>query len=328
MNIELLKHSFLTEYSDYKNDLDNYQNYLESHENGASFHKIYTHNGMTVKGIIDSLDYYVSIGQIKKKKPARKYTTAVSQWYEYLFKNSEVENKSLQEALRAPSNLNESYIKQCTQFIDNCEQLKDKETYPALTDLQVDILINWCNDSINAFLANENKELAYKRMVAALCMKLMLFVGIPYRVARNIKFNAYSDVECSLVINGFKIRLPLGLARDFREYKTICIKKGFNVDECFLFTDSCGNQRGKNTTDSNIPTYLDSLLGINSINSVVKFGVQQLILENISDSVIIRFTGVRKEILDDCANPEDDNNGKVYSYLNSRILNSNIYSKL
>lgn len=62
---------FIEIHPDYKNDINNFINFLETQEEGASFYNRYTLAGMSTKGILESLDYYVSIGQFKKKKLQR-----------------------------------------------------------------------------------------------------------------------------------------------------------------------------------------------------------------------------------------------------------------
>lgn len=323
-----MKLSFLEKNENYCNDIENFEKYLETQVDGASFYQPYTLRGMTVDGIIDSLKYYVEIGQIKKKEPARKYTSAISQWFEFLFENSDIRNEALQDALRSSSNRKNSYLYQCKHYIDNCNLLKEKETYPALTDGQVFKILEWCNNSIQSGLVKTNKDISFKRMTAALCIKLMLFIGIAYRVARAINFGSYNECEGTLIVNDYIIRLPLRLTRELKEYKCICKDKGFDVQKGFLFTTPNGDQWGEKTSHLSIPTFLNSQLGINSVNSVVKYGVQQLILQNVSDSIILRLTGVRKEILEDCADPNIDSDGNVYAYINSKIVNSPIYQQL
>lgn len=328
MSIDKLKLSFLEENENYCNDIENFEKFIETQIDGASFYQPYTLGGMTVSGIIDSLKYYVNIGQIKKKEPARKYTSAVSQWFEFLFENSDIRNETLQNALRAPSNRKDSYLYQCKDYIDNCDLLKEKETYSALSDEQVQKLLEWCKNAIQSGLIHPDKDISFKRMTAALCIKLMLFIGIAYRVARVIDFSCYNEQKGTLTVNGFKIRLPLELTCELRKYKDICKNKGFNVQNGFLFTAPNGEQWGEKTSHSSIPTFLNSQLGINSVNSVVKYGVQQLLLQGVSDSVILRLTGVRKEILEDCAGPDIDDEVDVYSYINSKIVNNAIYKYL
>lgn len=287
-----------------------------------------TLRGMGVPEIIESLKYYVEIGQIKKKEPARKYISAVGQWFEFLFETADFRNNHLKEALRAPSTSEESYNYQCNGYIDNCDLLKEKEPYPPLNEEQVAKLLEWTKSTIEAGLREPEKDIAFKRLVAALCIKLMLYVGIAYRRVRTIRFSDYNEQQGTLEINGYKILLPLGLVCELREYKRVCRNKGFNIEEGYLFVTTDGEQWHNDTSHSGIPTFLGSLLNIFSVNSVVKYGVQQLLLQYVSDSVILNLTGVRKEILQDCTNPTQENEEQVFSYINSKLVKTPIYQKL
>ncbi|SHL55497.1 hypothetical protein SAMN02745136_05166 [Anaerocolumna jejuensis DSM 15929] len=326
--IESLKESFLLVNNDYRNDVENFVKYLDTQEQGASFYSKYTLAGMSTNGILDSLKYYVKIGQFKKKETARKYMSAIGQLFEYILANTDIENTDLKNQLGAPSNRVDSYVGQYSEYINNCDELLEKESNSILKPNEVELLLNWCNDEIdkNLFDVSDNNErIGFKRMVAAICIKLMLFVGITYRVARAITFNDLDIERGTIKINNFLIRLPMGLQRQLNIYKKLLKDRGYNVDTGFLFITIEGEQWGEKTSGSSIPTFLKTQLRQTSITSVIKYGVKQLVISGVSDNVIIKLTGISREILNDCLEPENDD---TFSYINEKIIKTPIYKNL
>jgi hypothetical protein len=231
--------------------------------------------------------------------------------------------------LGAPSSRADSYLGRCIEYINECDDLMEKESYSVLGNEQVKQLLDWCNNEIDKNFNSEfeiNERIAFKRMVAAMCIKLMLFIGITYRVARVLKFSDLEMENNTLIVNGYTVRLPLKLSKQFKQYKELFRKKGFNVENGFLFLTLEGEQWGEKTSSSSIPTFLKSLLGQTSITCIIKYGVKQLILSDMSDNVIIKLTGISREILNDCSEPLDDDD--FYSYINAKIVKTKIYKYL
>lgn len=326
--IEKLKESFLLNNNDYRNDVENFIKYLDTQEHGASFHNKFTLAGMSTKGILESLHYYVNIGQFKKKETARKYMSAIGQLFEYILANTNIENTDLKSQLGAPSNRVDSYVGQYSDYINNCDDLLEKEPNSMLCNNEVISLLQWCNDEIDKSLydtIDSNERIGFKRLVAAMCIKLMLFLGITYRVARAITFSDLDIERGTIQINNFLIRLPMGMQRQFSTYKKYFAEKGYNVDSGYLFVNIEGEQWGEKTSASSMPTFLKTQLGQTSITSVIKYGVKQLVMSGMSDNIIIKLTGISREILNDCLEPE---NKDVFIYINEKIIKTPIYKDL
>lgn len=164
-------------------------------------------------------------------------------------------------------------------------------------------------------------------MVAAMCIKLTLFLGITYKVARMITFSDLDIERGTIKINDYIIRLPLEMNRQFKAYKRVFEIKNYNVVDGYIFITIEERQWGEKTTSSGIPNFLKTQLDQTSITSIVKYGVKQLIIAGISDNVIVRLTGISKEILNDCLQPVDDEDD-IYMYINERVIKSPIYKYL
>jgi len=325
-----LKDDFLKLNSDYKNDIDNFVNYLDTQEHGASFYSRFTLAGMSTKGILDSLKYYVSIGQFKKKETARKYMSAIGQLFEFILENTDIENTDLRNQLGAPTNRSDSYNGKYSEYINNCDELLEKESNCMLNDADVRHLLDWCNTEIDKNLFDGKSivdGIGFKRMVAAMCIKMMLFLGITYRVARNIMIADLDTERGTIKINEYIIRLPLEMNRQLKRYREAFEEKGFDMENGFVFVSIDGKQWGEKTTASSIPSFLKTQLQQTSITSVVKYGIKQLVIAGMSDNAIIKLTGASREILNDCLQPNDEEDD-IYMYINEKVIKTPIYKYL
>lgn len=329
--IEALKEKFLSENHGYTNDVNNFINYLETQVDQASFYNEFTLRGMTVIGILNSLEYLVKIKQIQKKEPAKKYVSAIGQLFAYLFDNSEIQNISLKSQLDLPQKRKGSYLKICHDFINRNEDLQEKESYKALDDTIVNKLIIWCNNKIEKVInieVGEIQDMHFKHMVAALCVKLILLTGCTYRVVRLLKISDL-DIDLNIItINGYDIRLPLGLSKQFKYYKKIYFDKQFDVLEGFLFVGSDGKQWGSDTSSSGITNYLKTEIEKTDITGIIKYGIRQLMLQDVNDSVIIQLTGANKDTIEDCLPQDSKKESEWFSYINSKIVKSELYKQL
>lgn len=327
--INELKEKFLENNGDYSNDVKNFINYFDSEVGKGSFYSEFTIGGMNTKVIIKSLEFNIENEIIKRKSVAKKYISAIGQLFEFILENSDIKNINLKNELGAPSSRKNSYTGQCMMFINNCNLLQDIAPNSALNSEDVDILLNWCNYQCE-HMKNYKiiTELEFKRIAAGICIKLMLLTGITYRVARSLSFKAL-DIPLNIItINDYRIRLPLNLSIEFREYKQICYKMKFNTEEGFLFVDYDGNQWGEKTPASGIPNFLNTVLGTTSITSIIKYGIKQLMLQDISDSVILKLTGASTNILNDCLQKENEESYDWFTYINSKIVRTDAYKKL
>lgn len=321
-----LVNDFLVIHIDYKNDIDNFINYLETQEEGASFYNKYTLGGMSTKGILESLDYYVSTGRFKKKETARKYLSAVGQLFEYVFDKTDIENTDLKNQLGAPANREESYLRQCSEYVNNNDFLAEKEKNRALDNKEAEELLEKCDNYISEALSAEEtfSNLLIKKMIISMSIKMMLFVGITYRQIRLLKFSDVDFEDNSICINGYSIRFPKEYGKQIRKYKDKLKKCGIDVDNGYLFASVTGEQWGEKTSSSGIPDFLRANSEESSITSVVKFGITKLLLAGVSDSVVIKLTGVSRDVLEDCVKPDED----TFCYINERLLRHPLYSKL
>lgn len=329
MDFLTLKDQFLGEYPDYGNDISNFLYYMENIKKlTLPMHQDVLVNSMRTEHIIESLEYYVEINQIKKQEPARKYFVSIGQLFEFVLSNSEYKNSDLKQELGNPATRVNSYSRKTNDFIDKCKKLSPKETQSPLTDEEVNIFIEWCDKQLKKdFERNEKLDSTrYKRMSACLCIKLMILTGITYREARKLSFLDLDIDKSTVTINDFIIRLPKGLSCQFRKFHIIRTNYNGLKDSVFLFNTIDGKQWGEATSPSGIPGFMKTALNKTTIMSITKYGITQLINSGINDSIIMGLTGASREIMNDCIGSMTTINKE--REINSKIVNTDKYYKL
>ena len=331
MKFLALKEKFISENSDYGNDVSNFMNYMQ-HVYGLDLpaQQDLLINGMRTELIIKSLRHYVDIGQIKKQEPAKKYFVAIGQLFEFVLSNSDYSNDNLAKELANPSTREDSYSRKTAAFISENVDLLPKESLSALSSEKIKDLIVWCDTRISKDFGKcpEKDETVYKRITACLCIKLMILTGITYREARKIGFANLNAEESTIIINDFTIRLPKKLSVQFREYCNLKTNPLLKKSP-YLFSDYCGKQWKGSTSVSGIPNFMKTAINETTVTGLIKYGITQLIKNGTNDDVIMKLTGVNKEIIIDCL---DDiaKNDRIWGelYINSKITNTDIYYEL
>lgn len=128
-----LKERFLHNNPDYSNDVTNFLNYIQTvREFKLPPQQDFMVNGMNTEQIIESLKYYIDLGQIKKVEPAKKYFVAIGQLFEYVLNNSNYQNDDFQRELANPVTREKSYSRKTNNFINKYDKLKPKESLTRL----------------------------------------------------------------------------------------------------------------------------------------------------------------------------------------------------
>ena len=323
-----LKEEFLENNPDYTNDINNFVDYINVNDGKNVFDKEFTIGGMTISYILNSLQFNINNERIKSKETAKKYLTSVGMLIDYILDNSDIKNISLRNQLGAPARRNDSYAKQCNNFIDTCEQLREKEIYQALDNAMADKLIEWADLQINnASSASDilNQPVLFRRMSAALCVKLMLLTGITYRCARKLNLDCLNLRVNTITINNYKIRLPIKFSEQLMKYVEIRNENGINGKA--LFINSTGERWTKQNSSSCIPDYFKTDNLKTTPTGIIKYGIKELISVGVNQAVISELTEASSSIIEDCL-PKSENEDGWYAYLNSKIVNTRIYEQL
>lgn len=331
-DFESLKEQFLLDNPDYYNDIGNFVKYVRNVRKLKSpEQQVYMVNGITTEEVIASLQYYIDKGQIKKQEPAKKYFVAIKQLFEYVLSNSSYKNDNFLRELANPSTREDSYSRKTNIFVADCSMLYPKESFVRLADHLVSDLISWCDKVIpkEGIFSDNIDATDFRRIVAALCIKLTILAGITYRQSRQIKFCSLNASKNTIAINGFNIRLPLELSVQFQRYAKYRIN---HLPGEYLFVDPDGCQWGDATSDSGIPNFMKTVIGATNITGIVKYGLIQLIKSGVNDSMIMKLTGASRELLNNCLEDVqgDIDNMDPYwdQYINSKLVTTQSYYKL
>ena len=212
---------------------------------------------MTTTYILDSLQYNIANEKIKSKETAKKYLTSIGMLVDYILAKSSIKNISLKNELGAPSRWEDSsYRSQCNRFVESCVNLRDKEIFSAIEYDMAEQLIEWCDIQIRNAIEGENlfgRSALFRKMVAGLCVKLMLLTGVTYRCVRQLKMEALDLDANTITISNYTIRLPIIFSKQIREYAIIRENNSINGE--FLFVNAKGKQWKDQTASSGIPAY-------------------------------------------------------------------------
>ncbi len=325
MDISKAMEAFVIQNEGYTYDLNNFKKYIQEGKGLPLEDTVF--GGIDTDDIIDSIKYNIINSDYRSKSIARKYSVAVAQFFIFAITNNLFKNKDIYEEILAPKIDDKSYYGKINTFISNNRDLNEKETINTFTEDEVKELIDNCDKFIQR-KEKHNKKRGFEKVSPAICIKLMLLTGIKYNVAREIKLKDLDVLSNVIIINQFKIRLPIVLSNQLRYFKELQEKVTKKTPE-YLFTDFKGNQWGRNTSSSKIPLIIKQCFGRNDTTGITKYGIGNLINAGVNDSVIKKLTNAEEDIIKSCITfNENENIEKWDKYINSRISKIDIYYEL
>ncbi|MDU5107565.1 MULTISPECIES: hypothetical protein [unclassified Clostridium] len=283
--------------------------------------------GIRTKNVIESINYYKIKSNLASVSKAKRYASAISEFFKYLISHGYVENKEFYDELNLPTTINKSYLYKINEYISKDPDLKEKDTYKIYTSEEVRDLILKCDDVLGKdsnFIISKDKE--YSKFIAALCLKLIALNGITYRELRKIKVTEDIAKYNKILINDFRLTLPEKYGQQLKKYidirNQILIKNSKVSDSLFI------NKKGDTlpVPTSNISWFLDVCTGRNDLNGLIKYAIKNMIIVGINDSVISRLTGASSILIQQAIYNEEDND-KLYwnKYLDSRNRNLELF---
>ncbi len=323
MNYKDITNNFIKEYPDYKSDIVNFSEYIETNwQNSLSGDPLrILLKGIDVDFILKSLIYNVeTVKRYKSKTKARRYATVIGQFFNYIRKTTDIVNPDLYDAISYNRSRENSYMQQMMSYINKSEMLEGIVEQESLTSTEAEKILKWANEQ---FATQEWEEAtSFRKAMAAIGIKMMMLYGITYRELRKLKWNDYDEVYDCIKVNGFELRLPLKLSVQLHSIKEFVFKKEKTNSKNLLFADFQGEPWNDITSSSGIPDYMGVVIGITSVTSAVKYGISQLLKAGLSDSVIKKVTGASEKLIQGCLLHEDD---KLNQIINTKILMADQY---
>lgn len=323
---------FSEKYPDYKNDVWNFTEYLEKQwKNSLSYANVrFLLQGLNVEFLLDSLIYNVEERKIyKRKNAAKKYATVIGLFFNYIRKNTDIDNPTLFESISYNRLRENAYMKRMMAYINECDKLQGTIELEGVGRSEAEKVLRWSDEQLkddkrwySDIETKEIDETAFRKAMAALGMKMMLIYGFTYRELRKIKRNQYDSVRNTIIINGFEIRLPINLGIQMKRMKDFLNMNGIRNEKGFLFTNAQGEEWGEITSASGISDMLGSLIESTSVTIIVKYGISQLLKAGLNDSIIKQITGASDTLIRGCIVHEDEDIERI---INNKLVNVELY---
>ncbi len=324
MDYLILTENFLKEYPDYRHDIINFNEYLgKQWKNSLSDETIrFLLQGLNVEFLLNSLIYNVEEKEkYKSKTTAKRYATVIGQFFNYIRKNTDIENPQLYDAISYNRLRENTYMRRMMAYIDSCNKLSGVVELEALGHSDVEKILVWSDQQLEDEILWKNST-DFKKAVAAIGIKMILVYGITYRELRKIKWSQYNEECNTITINNFELRLPIKLSIQIRKMKHYVDSLPNEKRTDFLFTDINGQPWGEITSSSGIPDYLATVIDCTSITSIVKYGISQLLKAGISDSIVKQITGASDKLICGCLYNEDEELKRI---INNKIVTVDLY---
>jgi len=137
---------------------------------------------------------------------------------------------------------------------------------------------------------------SFNKFRSALIIKLILLTGIAYRTICSLKRTDLCIENNIIRINNYEIRLPVMLKENFGIY--LKISNELKPDREELFIEFSG--KNMSTKTSTLSYFMKLLVRRGDLNGLIKYAITNMIRVGISETVIMEFTGLKKDILNDC----------------------------
>ena len=323
---------FSGKYPDYKNDVWNFNQYLEKQwKNSLSDENIrFLLQGLNVDFLLDSLIFNVEERKIyKRKNAAKKYATVIGIFFDYIRKNTDIQNPTLFQAISFNRSRENVYMKRMMAYINGCDKLQGVVELEGIGRSEAEKVLSWSDNQ----LEDEGKwycdiemkivdEIAFRKAMAALGMKMMLIYGFTYRDLRKFKMDQYDSVRNTIKINELELRLPINMGVQMKRLKDFLRKDNIKNEQGFLFVNAQGEEWGETTSTSGIPDLLSPLIGSTSVTSIVKYGISQLLKAGLSDSIIKQITGASDTLIKGCIAHDDEDIERI---VNNKLVQVELY---
>jgi len=309
-------------FGEYIAELKNFKSYLLEDSPNISTKLL---GGVRTEHIIDSIDYNIKHNGYGSKSIASKYAIGIAQFYRHANQNNWFTNDDLLKKINAYKLDETSYYAQISNYIKNNTKLKTKQSKDTCSDQEVNEVITNIDYYFN--IIEDISELSYPRLCSMLAIKLMLLTGAKYNVVRNLKFADLDTSLNTLVINNFKIRLPVKLSLQFQIFRKL--RSHINLSSEFLFTTQTGDQWGRTTSNAGITDILSIFIMRIDTTGITKYGISNLLKAGIGIKEIEQLTGAKKDLIHGCISVDfESESDKLNNYINMRLATIDAFYKI
>lgn len=299
---KLARSTVLKRQSTYANDFNHFDAYFRSI--GQNVSNEITLGGIRTKHILASLESLISgeNRRYKSKATAYKYMYAIVALFRCLIDEYDLANPDLQHEYNLESKKAASYYKQCQDLIEN-SGLQDVEIYNALTKDDAEYLKIACDDIIDNFdgKAGGSTRIKFNALTAAIYVKVILFTGVCHRFAYQISRDDFDQAARSLKIRNICVKLPDPFFSQLCRYVNVCDELHYNTTtKSFFVRHPTSKPVGKDISSTGGTYLLDKLIKTMGYTPLIKYRIQQLLIEEAPDQAIRQLTGAEDTIMDAC----------------------------
>jgi integrase len=293
-------------------------------------------NGVTPKELFDGLSYYIRTRSITSEDTADLYISVIKTFFQFLRRTNYIESDALTATFglssQDPNSFNHCYDLFIKDLIDN-KIILFKKTERALTEKEIKMIIDYCNECIDNFelkelLANKDK---YNRFVFAIMIKLIIFCGVSERVLSKVKRRDINLVTGKIKINNMELQLPFNLRTQMKKY--VDARDTRSAKENRLFVDFYGNNTdGRGRLGGFISNRLRTVKDLNKKSSVIcvaKFAIIEMIRNGMNQNIIQSLTGFQNEVFAPCQEFVNlDKDEERSKYVNNKLKTLDLYDIL
>nr|WP_302773394.1 tyrosine-type recombinase/integrase [Clostridium paraputrificum] len=209
--------------------------------------------------------------------------------------------------------------------------LKDRESYPAISNKEYDLLIEYLRN----MKCTKISSYQYKIITS-----LLLLYGFSFDRIININYNDYSmergilKINCETENRFIELELPYNLKMLMKEF--LDIRKNVNNQSNSMFITRTGNKISHGyLTDFFLKVKKEQNIEVgNNRNSftptgLAKYSVIKMIMEGMNQSIILDLTGFKLDLYLDCQNEVNNlKNLNLNRYVNKMIRGISIYDDI
>lgn len=311
----------INEYDSYVAELKNFKSYLLS-DNPIINNKIL--GGIRTEHIIESIEYNIEHNDYNSKSIASKYAIGIAQFFRYATSNNWFSNDNIIQEINMYKFDDNSYYSKISAFIKKNDKLANKQSKDTCTTKEVAEIITTI-DSYFAKAEAGQQKLSYSKVCCMLAVKLILLTGAKYSIIRNLEYDDLNIQLNTLRINGFNIRLPINLSKQFQVYNKLRSETIPSTSN-YLFTSQEGKQWGTTTNSNGLTDIL--LLSIMRLDTtgITKYGISNLIKAGVGIKEIEKLSGAGSDLIRSCMDidPTAEEN-KLNNYINMCMANTESY---
>lgn len=175
-------------------------------------------NVMDKDKLLQSVEYYVKVGNLKSRAAVDIYFSVIGNFYKFLSKKYGKTNDYFQDSIKTQE-FKDAFERKIKEL-----DLRDSDTQEPIGREMAEKILKECDkliDGIDIEKILRKDRGGYSSYISSLIVKLVLAYGLKNEAIRKLKIKDYNDQLNDLIINNYRVHLPDGLAMQMKKYKEI-----------------------------------------------------------------------------------------------------------